>query len=200
MESVRVGQGADLITHLLIKITGDLAHDRRRALRLPGTGRAVVLAGPVVDDVTLVDVAGTGQLCAAWTDIDVALRVENKVASTERAVGMRRLVPHRDVRCDAAIYQPFEQPDRAINSVACKPPRPNIEAAFDALDHGLRDGDPRDTVGTCALGVDDDPSLVVDEIVCVVSKKRIGALPCTPCRLWICQRNLLRRLAFAAPN
>src|ERR1700739_2872553 len=74
MESVRVGQGADLITHLLVEITGDLAHDRRRALRLQGTGRAVVLAGPVVDDVTLVDVAGTGQLCAAWTDIDVALQ------------------------------------------------------------------------------------------------------------------------------
>jgi hypothetical protein len=37
--------------------------------------------------VTLVDVAGTGQLCAAWTDVDVALRVENEVASTESAVG-----------------------------------------------------------------------------------------------------------------
>ena len=39
---------------------------------------AVVLAGPVVDDVTLVDVAGTGQLCAAWTDVDVTLRVKTK--------------------------------------------------------------------------------------------------------------------------
>ena len=74
MEGVRVDQGADLITHLLVKITGDLAYDRCRALRLQGTGRAVVLAGPVVDDVTLVDIAGTGQLCAAWTDVDVALR------------------------------------------------------------------------------------------------------------------------------
>src|SRR5580700_11762146 len=131
MEGVRVDRGADLITHLLVKITGDLAYDRCRALRLQGTGRAVVLAGPVVDDVTLVDIAGTGQLCAAWTDVDVALRVENEVASTESAVGTRRLVPHRDVRCDAAIYQPFEQPDRAINSVACKPSRPKIEATFD---------------------------------------------------------------------
>src|SRR6185312_12641661 len=101
MEGVCVGQGADLITHLLVEITGNLAHDRRRALRLQGTGRAVVLAGPVVDDVTLVDVAGTGQLCVAWTDIDVALRVENEVASTESAIGTRRLVPHRNVRCDA---------------------------------------------------------------------------------------------------
>src|SRR6476661_6347605 len=99
MESVRVGQGADLITHFLVEITGDLAHDRGRALRLQATGRAVVLAGPIVDDVTLVDVAGTGQLCAAWTDVDVALRVENEVASTKSAIGTRRLVP-RNVRGD----------------------------------------------------------------------------------------------------
>src|SRR6476661_1277881 len=154
MKGVRVGQGADLITHLLVEITGNLAYDRCRALRLQGTGRAVVLAGPVVDDVTLVDIAGTGQLCAAWT-----LRVENEIASTESAIGTRRLVPHGNVRRDAAIYQPFEQPNRAINSVACKPSRPKIEAALDALDHGLGDGDLRETVGTCALGVDDDPGL-----------------------------------------
>jgi hypothetical protein len=75
-----------------------------------------------------------------------------------------------------------------------------IEAAFDALDHGLGDGDLRDTVGACAFGVDDDPGLVVDEIVCVICKKRIGALPCNPCRLWIGQRDLLRRLESAATN
>jgi hypothetical protein len=64
--------------------------------------------------VTLVDVAGTGQLCAAWTDVDVALRVENEVASTKSAIGTRRLVPHRNVRRDAAIYQPFERDLPAI--------------------------------------------------------------------------------------
>jgi hypothetical protein len=65
-----------------------------------------------------------------------------------------------NVRCDAAIYQPFERPDRAINSVACKPSRPKIEAAFDALDHGLGDGDLRDTVGTFASASTMIPALL----------------------------------------
>ena len=48
------------------------------------------------------------------------------------------------------------------------------------------------------LGIDDDPGFVVDEIVGVVSKKRISALPCNPCRLRIGQRDLLWRLASIA--
>src|SRR6476469_3914510 len=110
MEGVRVDQGADLITHLLVMITGDLAYDRCRALRLQGTGRAVVLAGPVVDDVTLVDIAGTGQLCAAWTDVDVALRVENEIASTESAIGdlshtgMCGVMPRSTGLCEADCW------------------------------------------------------------------------------------------------
>jgi hypothetical protein len=42
---------------------------------------------------------------------------------------------------------------------------PKAEAAFDTLHHGLCDGDFRCTVGACALSIDDDPGLVVDEIV-----------------------------------
>ena len=106
MEGVGVGQGADLITHLLVEITGDLAHDRRRALRLQGTGRAVTLASPVVDDVPLIDVASTGQLCTARTDIDVALGIEDEVGSTECTVRACRLIPDRDVRGDVALHQP----------------------------------------------------------------------------------------------
>ena len=34
LEGFRVGQGADAITHILVEVAGDLAHDRRRALRL----------------------------------------------------------------------------------------------------------------------------------------------------------------------
>lgn len=64
LEGFRVGQRADAITHLLIDIAGDLAHNRRRALRLQGAGRAVVLAGPVVDDMALINVASAGQLRA----------------------------------------------------------------------------------------------------------------------------------------
>jgi hypothetical protein len=88
--------------------------------------------------------------------------------------------------------------ERAINAVASEPLRLKIEAAFDALDHGLGDGNLCNAIGACSLGVDDDPDLVVDEIVCVVSKEWIGALPCNPRRLWIGQRDLLRRPASAA--
>ena len=67
---------------------------------------------------TLVDVAGAGQLHATWADIDIALLVEDKIGATESAIGARRLVPHRNVRCDLTIDQPLEQTDRAINGVA----------------------------------------------------------------------------------
>src|SRR5262249_9795562 len=60
---------------------------------------------------------------------------------------------------------------------------------------GLSDGDLRCTVGARSLSVDDDPGLVVDEIVCIVSKERVDALPCHPCRLWVGQRDFFRSLA-----
>ena len=56
-----------------------------------------------------------------------------------------------------------------------------------------------DPVGARALGIDDDADFVVDEIIGVVSEKRIGVLPRNPCRLRIGQRHLFRGLASAAP-
>jgi len=64
------------------------------------------------------------------------------------------------MRRDLAIYQPFQQPDRAINIVSCEPLRAKIKAAFDAVYHGLGDGHLRYTVGARALGVDADPGPV----------------------------------------
>lgn len=118
LEGFRVGQGADTISHIFVDVTGDFAHSRGRTLRLQQTGRAVLLVGPVVDDMTLVDVTGAGQLRATRADINIALLVEDKIGATEGTIGARRLVPHRYVRCDVAIHQPFEQPDRAIDRVA----------------------------------------------------------------------------------
>ena len=66
------------------------------------------------------------------------------------------------------------------------------------LDHRLGDGNLGSTIGSCTLGVGDDPDFVVDEIVGVVSEKGISVLPCNPCRLRIGQRDLFRRLASIA--
>ena len=44
-----------------------------------------------MDDVALIDVAGTGQLRAAWTNVDIALLIEHEVGSLESPTGVRRL-------------------------------------------------------------------------------------------------------------
>jgi hypothetical protein len=62
-------QRADAVAHLLVDISCDLAHDRRAALRLQRADRVVILVGPVVDDVALIDVARAGELRATWADI-----------------------------------------------------------------------------------------------------------------------------------
>ena len=168
-------------------------------LRLQRAGIAVALCGPDSEAIwPSIDVPVLVQLRAAWADVDVALLVEDEVGSAEGAIGACRLVPYRDVRCDLAIHQPLEQPDRAINGVACEPLRPKIEAALDALDHGLGDGNLRYAIGARALGVDDDPGLVVDEIVRVVGKEWVMFWPGNPCRLRIGQRDFFWRLASTA--
>jgi hypothetical protein len=142
-----------------------------------------MLVGSVVDDVALIDIASAGELCTTQTDVHVALLIEDEVGSAEGAIVASRFVPHRNMWRDLAIHEHLEQPDRAIHTVACESLRSKAEAAFDAIEHGLGDGNLGRTVSARALRVDDDPSLVVDEIVCIVSKEWIGALPCDPCRL-----------------
>src|SRR5262249_47823291 len=110
-----------------------------------------------------------------------------------------RLIPQRNMGRDVAIHQCLEQPGRAINTVACEPLGAEIEAALDAIDHGLSDGDLRCTVGARSLSVDDDPGLVVDEIVRIVSKERVAPLPPPPRRWWVGRGAFFRRLASTAP-
>src|SRR5215469_3332018 len=160
LEGLGVGQRPDPVAHILVDISCDLANDSCRALGLQRADRAVVLVGPVIDDVALINVAGAGQYGATWANINITLLVEDKVCSAEGAVVARRLVPHRNVRGDLAIHQPLKQPDRAINSVASEPLGPKIEAAADALHHRLSDGNFRYAVGPRAFGVEDDPELV----------------------------------------
>ena len=146
--------------------------------------------GTIAKRTAVNDCSGSVQQLSIRADVDVARTVEDKVGPAERAIRACRLVPDWDVRGDVAVHQPLEQPDRAINGITCQPPRPKIEALLDALDHRLGDGNLGDTIGACTLGVDNDPGLVVDEIVGVVSEKGIRVLPCNPCRLWVGQRDL----------
>src|ERR1700683_5296945 len=92
---------------------------------------------------------------------------------------------NRDVWGYLAIDQPLEQSDCTINSVACEPLWSKVEAPPDPVQHGPGNGNLSDPAGARALGVDDDPGFVVDEIIDVVSEKWIGVLPCNPCRLRI---------------
>src|SRR6266487_4798728 len=92
-----------------------------------------MLVGSVVDDVALIDIASAGELCAARTNVDVAFLVEDEVGSAEGAIVASRLIPHRNMWRDLAIHQRLEQPDRAINTVACEPLGPKVETAFDAV-------------------------------------------------------------------
>src|SRR6516165_12014830 len=170
----------------------------RAALQFERAEIAIALCGAIAKRATVDDRSGGVQQLAIRADVDVARSVKDEVGPAEGAVGAYRLVPDRDVRRDLTVHQPLEQPDRAINGVACQPPRLKIEALLDALDHRLGDANLGYTVGTCALGVDDDACFVVDEVVGVVSKKWISILPCNPSRLRIGQRDLLWLLASVA--
>ena len=84
---------------ILVDVACDLTHDRCRALWLQCTDRAVVLAGSVIDDVALIDVAGAGEFCATRTNIDAARSpIEDEVGWAEGAILALRLVPRRK-RC-----------------------------------------------------------------------------------------------------
>jgi len=81
-----------------------------------------------VHEVALIDVAGAGEFCAIWASVEIAILAKDKVRPVEGAIGACLLVPYQNVRCDVAIYQPLEQPDRAISRVAREPLGPKTEA------------------------------------------------------------------------
>ena len=49
---------------------------------------------------------------------------------------------------------------------------------LDTIHHGLGDGHLVAAIGARAIGVEDDPELVVDEIVGIVGKERVHTLAC----------------------
>ncbi len=85
------------------------------------------------------------------------------------------------------MSEPLEQPSHAIDGIACQPLGPKIEAALDALHHGLGDSDLLDAIGARAFSVEDDSNFVVDEVVRIIREERIDALPRNPGRLRVGQ-------------
>ena len=131
---------------------------------------------------------------ATWADIDIALLVEDKIGATEGPIGARRLIPHRNVRRDLTIDEPLEQTDRAISRVARESSGLQTKAARGTLYHGPGDRDLHDAIGTRTLGIDDDSSLVVDEVICIVGEEWVHAWPGNPGCLRISQRDFFGRL------
>ena len=87
----------------------------------------------------------------------------------------------------------------AVNGVACEPLGLQTKAARDTLNHGPGDRDLHDAVGTSAFGIEDNPSLVVDEVVRIVGEEGVDAGPGNPGRLRIGQRDFFGRLATTTP-
>src|SRR5581483_12307473 len=102
------------------------------------------------------DGPGGVQQLSTWTDIDVALPVEDKIGAAKGAIRTCRLVPHRDVRRDLTVHQPLKQPDCTISSVGCEPLWSKLETPPDPVQHGPGNGDLSNPVGARALGVDDN--------------------------------------------
>ena len=92
----------------------------------------------------------------------------------------------------------FEQPDRAVDRVAREALGPQIEAAFNTIHHGLGNGNLYGSVCPSAHGIDDDPGLIIDQVVSIIGKERVQAWPCNPCRLRIGKRDFLGRLVSIA--
>jgi hypothetical protein len=145
--------------------------------------------------VAVIDIAGAGQFRTARTDIDVVLLIEDEVGSAEGAIRACRFVPHWYVRCDVAINQPFEQSYCAISRVARQSPGPQIEAALNTIYRGLGDSNLHSAVRASAYRIEDDPDLVVDQVVRVISEEWVHTGSRNPCRLRFSEGDFFGRLA-----
>jgi hypothetical protein len=73
LEGVRVGQCADAVAHILVEVAGDFAHGClvHRGFKAQAEQSFLLACSK---DMTLVDVAGAGEVRATWADTDIARR------------------------------------------------------------------------------------------------------------------------------
>ena len=87
LEGLSVGEGANMVSHILVDIARDLAGVRRRTPRLELASCAVIHARPVRQNTALIDEAVVGEQLTRRADVYVALSIKDEISSAELAVG-----------------------------------------------------------------------------------------------------------------
>ena len=146
------------VSGVFMDVTRDLA--RRllwAALRFERAYVAVELACTIQKRLALVNGAACSELLSARAMVDVAGRIILEVAARESAVIPLRLIEHRDVWCDAFLFdQPVQHRSCPIGGIANKPIRLEAEALLCSLDHSLRRADLGLANGAGRLDINDD--------------------------------------------
>src|SRR2546423_10055535 len=116
--------------------------------------------------------AARSEQLAAWAVIDIPCRIKAEVGTREGAVLPVRPVKHRDMWCDALLFdKPVQHRSRTVSGIARKPFRLETEALLCSVDHGPGGADLSLANGARCLNVNNDAKLHVDEVVVGVSKK-----------------------------
>src|SRR5438270_5266370 len=116
--------------------------------------------------------AARSEQLAAWAVIDIPCRIKAEVGTREGAVLSVRPVKHRDMWCDALLFdKPVQHRSRSVSGIARKPFRLETEALLCSVDHGPGRADLSLANGAGCLNVNNDAELHVDEVVVGVSKK-----------------------------
>src|SRR5205823_4647936 len=112
---------------------------------------------------------------AAWAVVDLRCRIKAEVGTREGAVLPVRPVKHRDMWCDALLFdKPVQHRSRTVSGTAGKPFRLETKALLCSIDHGPGGADLSLANGAGCLNINNDAELHVDEVVVGVSKKCRG--------------------------
>src|SRR5215208_4766014 len=121
---------------------------------------------------TLMHRAARPEQLAAWAVIDIRCRIKAEVGTREGAVLAARPVKHRDMWCDALLFdKPVQHRSRTVSGIARKPVRLETKALLCSIDHGPGGADLSLANGAGCLNINNDAKLHVDEVVVGVSKK-----------------------------
>src|ERR1700730_16592794 len=150
-EGRRAGECSSKVARILVEVAWNLAMRRiGAAARLQGACLTIGLARAIEPRPILGDARSRHseaptklhQELALRAGVVIALRIEDKVGSRERAIRPVRLVEHWDVRLNLPLLnQPSQVRSRSIGAVRAEPLGFEPEALSDPIDHG-RDAPP----------------------------------------------------------